>query len=140
MKFYTLTTACEYKGISRRKCEKHHHLQPMFGYSEWMRGKKRFWPEDEVERWSTVFDGQEMVYAHELLRRNNPALKAHVADVMATAWEEGQIAELVGKGEKKLMVEARKLLPKNREEKRIVRTYLAQLTHLIDFAEIDDEE
>lgn len=39
---------------------------------------------------------------------------------------------------KKLTGEARKLLPKTPEERQIVRKYLVQLTHLIDFQEIEE--
>ena len=39
---------------------------------------------------------------------------------------------------KKLTGEARKLLPKTPEERKIVRKYLVQLTHLIDFQEIEE--
>jgi hypothetical protein len=39
---------------------------------------------------------------------------------------------------KKLMSEARKLLPKSTNERQIVRKYLVQLTHLIDFQEIEE--
>ncbi len=40
---------------------------------------------------------------------------------------------------KKLMTRARKLLPKDKEERMIVRKYLVQLTHLIDWEEADEE-
>ncbi len=46
---------------------------------------------------------------------------------------------LVAKAMKKLSIEARKLLPKTPEERQIVRKYLVQLTHLIDFQEIEEE-
>ena len=39
---------------------------------------------------------------------------------------------------KKLLAAARKLLPKTRDERVIVRKYLVQLTHLIDWDEADD--
>ena len=45
---------------------------------------------------------------------------------------------LVAKPMKKLAGEARKLLPKTPEERKIVRKYLVQLTHLIDFQDIED--
>lgn len=47
---------------------------------------------------------------------------------------------LVAKPMKALAKEASKLLPKNPEERMIVRKYLVQLTHLIDFQEIEDLE
>jgi biotin operon repressor len=40
---------------------------------------------------------------------------------------------------KRLNGAARKLLPKTAEERQIVRKYLVQLTHLIDFSEIDED-
>lgn len=40
---------------------------------------------------------------------------------------------------KRLMAEARKLLPKTSEERMIVRKYLIQLTHLIDWQETEEE-
>ena len=40
---------------------------------------------------------------------------------------------------KKLMTRARKLLPKDKEERLIVRKYLVQLTHLIDWEETEEE-
>lgn len=46
---------------------------------------------------------------------------------------------LVAKVMRKLAGEARKLLPKTPEERQIVRKYLVQLTHLIDFQEIEEE-
>jgi biotin operon repressor len=39
---------------------------------------------------------------------------------------------------KRLLMEARKLLPKTTTERNIVRKYLVQLTHLIDFTEVDE--
>ena len=45
---------------------------------------------------------------------------------------------LVAQIMKKLTGEARKLLPKTPEERQIVRKYLVQLTHLIDFQEIEE--
>ncbi len=46
---------------------------------------------------------------------------------------------IVARVMRKLAGEARKLLPKTPEERQIVRKYLVQLTHLIDFQEIDEE-
>jgi biotin operon repressor len=46
---------------------------------------------------------------------------------------------LVAKMMRRLAGEAKKLLPKTPEERQIVRKYLVQLTHLIDFQEIDEE-
>lgn len=46
---------------------------------------------------------------------------------------------LTAKPIKKLMLEARKLLPKSKEDKQTIRRYLVQLTHLIDFNEIDED-
>jgi len=40
---------------------------------------------------------------------------------------------------KKLMTKARALLPKSKEERMIVRKYLVQLTHLIDWNEAGEE-
>lgn len=39
---------------------------------------------------------------------------------------------------KRLAIEARRFLPKTPEERQIVRKYLMQLTHLIDFQEFDE--
>ena len=39
---------------------------------------------------------------------------------------------------KRLLAAARKLLPKTPDERQAVRRYLVQLTHLIDFTEIDE--
>jgi len=47
---------------------------------------------------------------------------------------------LVAKPIKTLAIEARKLLPKDPEERAIVRKYLVQLTHLIDFRDLDDSD
>jgi biotin operon repressor len=47
---------------------------------------------------------------------------------------------MVAKPMKVLAKEAVKLLPKNPEERAIVRKYLVQLTHLIDFQELEDIE
>ena len=41
---------------------------------------------------------------------------------------------------KRLMAAARKMLPKTQEERMIVRKYLVQLTHLIDWQEAEDED
>jgi|ETNvirnome_2_300_1030623.scaffolds.fasta_scaffold01903_8 biotin operon repressor len=46
---------------------------------------------------------------------------------------------LSAKPMKKLMTRARKLLPQDKEERLIVRKYLVQLTHLIDWDEADDD-
>jgi hypothetical protein len=58
-----------------------------------------------------------------------------------TAWIVGIVSRqaLNAVPMKKLMAEAKKLLPKTTEEKRIVRKYLVQLTHLIDWDEADAE-
>lgn len=40
---------------------------------------------------------------------------------------------------KRLMAAAKKMLPKTKEERMIVRKYLVQLTHLIDWQEYEDE-
>ena len=47
---------------------------------------------------------------------------------------------LVAKPMKILTKEAVKLLPKDPRERAIVRKYIVQLTHLIDFQELEDEE
>lgn len=47
---------------------------------------------------------------------------------------------LVAKPMKRLAARARKLLPKSKEERGIIRRYLVQLTHLIDFQDIEDME
>jgi len=41
---------------------------------------------------------------------------------------------------KRLMAAARKMLPKTKDERMIVRKYLVQLTHLIDWQESEDED
>jgi len=38
------------------------------------------------------------------------------------------------------MAAARKMLPKTKDERMIVRKYLVQLTHLIDWQESEDED
>lgn len=46
---------------------------------------------------------------------------------------------MIAKPVRRLMTEARKLLPKDQTERAIVRKYLVQLTHMIDFDDADQE-
>ena len=58
-----------------------------------------------------------------------------------TRWIIGIVTRqaLSAKPMKKLMTKARALLPRDAEEKAIVRKYLVQLTHLIDWDEATDD-
>ena len=47
---------------------------------------------------------------------------------------------MTAKPMKRLLTAARKMLPKTMQERQAVRKYLVQLTHMIDFTEIDNDE
>jgi len=65
---------------------------------------------------------------------------AALAVATMTRWMLNIVARqaMAAKPMKRLMNEARRLLPKTAEERVIVRKYLVQLTHLIDFQDIED--
>lgn len=59
-----------------------------------------------------------------------------------TRWMIGVVTRqaMSAKPMKRLLGKARKLLPKSRDERTIVRKYLVQLTHLIDWQDSEEDE
>ncbi len=83
--YLDLASACREKGVSLSTVRRNALLQPLLGYSEHLRGRKRYWPKHVVEEWKGVFDKQLPVYARRLMGTENLALVAHVKEVAGKA-------------------------------------------------------
>lgn len=83
--YLDLASACREKGVSLSTVRRNALLQPLLGYSEHTRGKKRYWSRNDVEIWKGIFDNQLPVYARRLMGTENLALVAHVKEVAGKA-------------------------------------------------------